>query len=99
MWVKVNQVDLNAKKVQVTQLDIDDYGSIIPLKELELSVSWDDDSIIGVLENCSHAAIFTGYDVGDVNNNNVILANGITIDELNEEKSKIIDSAANKKSR
>jgi hypothetical protein len=91
MLVKVNHVDISGKKVKVTQLDIDDYGSIIPLNELELNVSPDDDSLIQTLKNCSYAAIFTGYDVGDSNNNNIILANGITIDELNKEKSKTID--------
>jgi hypothetical protein len=35
MLVKVNSIDIIKKKVKVTQLDIDDYGSVIPLKELE----------------------------------------------------------------
>jgi hypothetical protein len=96
MLVKVNHVDTNRKKVKVIQLDIDDYGSIIPLNELELNVSPDDDSLIQTLKNSSYAAIFTGYDVGD-SNNDVILANGITIDELNKEKSRIIDKVTNKK--
>jgi hypothetical protein len=43
----------------------------------------DDDSLIQTLKNSSYAAIFTGYDVEDSNNNNIILilVNGITIDE------------------
>ena len=47
---------------------------MIPLNELELNVTPDDSS---------YAAIFTGYDVVDSNNNNIILilVNGITIDE------------------
>jgi hypothetical protein len=96
MLVKVNHVDTNRKKIKVIQLDIDDYGSIIPLNELELNVSPDDDSLIQTLKNSSYAAIFTGYDVGD-SNNDIIVANGITIDELNKEKSRIIDKVANKK--
>src|SRR5919109_5225009 len=96
MLGKVNHVVTNRKKVKVIQLDIDDYGSIIPLNELELNVSPDDDSLIQTLKNSSYAAIFTGYDVGD-SNNDVILANGITIDELNKEKSRIIDKVTNKK--
>jgi hypothetical protein len=96
MLVKVNHVDTNRKKIKVIQLDIDDYGSIIPLNELELNVSPDDDSLIQTLKNSSYAAIFTGYDVGD-SNNDIIIANGITIDELNKEKSRIIDKVANKK--
>jgi hypothetical protein len=68
MLVKVNHVDISGKKVKVTQLDIDDYGSIIPLNELELelNVTPDDDSLIQTLKNSSYAAIFTGYDVGAV---------------------------------
>jgi hypothetical protein len=95
MLVKVNHVDINGKKAKVTQLDIDDYGSIIQLNELELNIS-PDDALIQTLKNSSYAAIFTGYDVGESNNNNIILANGITLDELNEEKSKIIDKVTNK---
>ena len=38
MLVKVNSIDTIKNKVKVTQLDIDDYGSIIPLKDLELNV-------------------------------------------------------------
>jgi len=54
---------------------------MIPLNELELNVTPDDDSLIQTLKNSSYAAIFTGYDVGDSNNNKIILVNGITIDE------------------
>ena len=97
MLAKINHVDNDRKKVKVTRLDIDDFGSIIPLDELELNVSPDDDSLIHILNNSSYAAIFTGHDVGDSNNNNIILANGITIDELNKEKSNIIDKVANKR--
>ena len=55
---------------------------MIPLNELELNVTPDDDSLIQTLKNSSYAA-FTGYYVGDSNNNNIILilVNGITIDE------------------
>lgn len=56
------------------------------MDELELNVLPDDDSLIHILNNSSYAAIFTGHDVGDSNNNDVILANGITIDELNIER-------------
>jgi hypothetical protein len=43
MLVKVNSVDSIKNKVKVTQLDIDDYDSVIPLKELELNISADDE--------------------------------------------------------
>jgi hypothetical protein len=39
---------------------------------------------------------FTGHDVRYTNNNDVILANGITIHRIYTEKSKIIDKVANK---
>jgi hypothetical protein len=95
MLVKVNGIDSIKNKVKVTQLDIDDYGSVIPLKELELNISTDDESIIQTLKNSSYAAIFTEDSIEENNNSTIILANGMTIDELNKEKSKTIDKAAN----
>jgi hypothetical protein len=96
MLVKVNGIDSIKNKVKVTQLDIDDYGSVIPLKELELNISTNDESIIQTLKNSSYAAIFTEDSIEEnKNNSTIILANGMTIDELNKEKSKTIDKAAN----
>jgi hypothetical protein len=97
MLVKVNNIDASKNKVKVTKLDIDDYGSIIPLDELELKLPQDDSSIIQILENSSYAAIFTEGNVDDDNNSTIVLANAMTVDELNKEKSKIIDAAENKK--
>ncbi|HXX98395.1 MAG TPA: hypothetical protein VEL11_14895 [Candidatus Bathyarchaeia archaeon] len=71
-----------------------DFGSVIPLKELELNISGDDESVIQTLKNASYAAIFFTEDDTDDNNNTIILANAMTIDELNKEKSKTIDKAA-----
>ena len=96
MLVKVNNIDIDKKKVRVSKLDIDDYGSIITLKELELKIPANDNSIIQTLQNSSYAAIFTKGGTDD-NNSTIILANGITIDELNKEKSKTIDKVENKK--
>ena len=96
MLVKVNNIDMDKNKVRVSKLDIDDYGSIITLKELELKIPANDNSIIETLQNSSYAAIFTKGGTDD-NNSTIILANGITIDELNKEKSKTIDKVANKK--
>jgi len=93
MLVKVNSIDSIKNKVKVTQLDIDDYGSVIPLKELELNIPADDDSIIQALKNSSYAAIFTEQSIEE-NTSIIILASGMTIDELNKEKSKTIDKAA-----
>jgi hypothetical protein len=47
------------------------------------------------LQNSSYAAIFTQGDTDD--NSTIILANGITIDELNKEKSKTVDKIVNNK--
>src|ERR687898_2458266 len=90
MLVKVNNIDIDKNKVRVSKLDIDDYGSVIALKELELKIPAKDNSIIQTLQNSSYAAIFTQGDTDD-NDSTIILANGITIDELNKEKSKTID--------
>jgi hypothetical protein len=97
MLVKVNNIDASKNKVKVTKLDIDDYGSIIPLDELELKLPQDDNSIIQILENSSYAAVFTEDNVDDNNNSTIVLANAMTVDELNKEKSKTIDAAENKK--
>ena len=45
MLVKVNRIDATNNKVNVTQLDIDDYGSVIPVKELELNARLYDGSL------------------------------------------------------
>ena len=37
MLEKVNSIDTIKNKVKVTLLDIDDYGSVIPLKDFELN--------------------------------------------------------------
>ena len=96
MLVKVNNIDASKNKVKVTKLDIDDYGSIIPLEEVELKLPQDDNSIIQILENSSYAAIFTESNIDD-DNSTIVLANAMTVDELNKEKSKTIDAAENKK--
>ena len=49
MLVKVNSIDPIKNKLKVTQLDIDDYGSVIPLKDLELNIPADE-SIIQTLK-------------------------------------------------
>jgi hypothetical protein len=96
MLVKVNNINSNKNKVKLTKLDIDDYGSVIPLNELELKLPQDDNSIIQILENSSYAAVFTEGNIDD-NNSTIVLANAMTIDELNKEKTKTIDAAENKK--
>ena len=68
---KVNNIDTNQNKVKVTHLDIDDYGSLIPLKELDLRISANDDSVIQILKNHSYACIFTKDNIDD-NNSTII---------------------------
>jgi hypothetical protein len=89
MLVKVN--DVSSNKVKVTKLDIDNYGSVIPIEALEINLPTDDDLIIQILKRSPYAAIFTKWD-NDNNNNTIILASGMTLDELNEEKNKIINT-------
>jgi hypothetical protein len=59
MLLGVNGSDSMKSRVKVTQFEIDDFDPVIPLKELELKVSTDDESIIQRLKNSSYAAIFT----------------------------------------
>ena len=97
MLVKINSIDIEEKKVIVTLVDIDDFGSIIPLKDLTLRMRPDDDSIIQILANSPYAALFTEDNSVNNNNNIIILANGLTTDEINREKSKTIDRAQHQK--
>lgn len=94
LLVKVNSVNEGEHKAKVTMLDIDDYGSIVPLDELELKLPLNDNSIIHILESSPYAAIFTE---GDFINKDatIILANGITVDEINMEKNKTIERKKN----
>jgi hypothetical protein len=55
-------------------LDIDDYGSVIPLKDLELNIPADE-SVIQTLKSSSYAAIFTEGNIED-NGSTIILASG-----------------------
>ncbi|MGB8935429.1 MAG: hypothetical protein WCC17_10035 [Candidatus Nitrosopolaris sp.] len=69
------------------------HSSVIPLKESELNISGDDESVIQTLNNASFAAIFTEDNIDD-NSGTITLANGMTMDELNKEKTKTIKKAA-----
>ena len=96
MLVKINSIDIEEKKVRVTLVDIDDFGSIIPLKDLKLRIRPHDDSIIKILANSPYAALFTENNSDD-NNSIIILANGLTKEEINREKTKTIDCAEHQK--
>ncbi len=96
MLVKVNSIDEDKKIAKVTILDIDDYGSIIPLRESEFKLPADDNSVIQMLRSSSYASIFTSEDY-DNDSSTIMLANAITLDELNDEKKKTIDKVSGKK--
>ena len=98
MLIKVNSINEVKNKAKVIVLDIDDYGSLIPLKELELDIPSNDSSILNILKNSPYAAIFTEDDdcVNEHKNNTIILASGITHDEIDKEKKKTIDITINK---
>jgi len=88
LLVKVDKI-IEGNKIRVVE-DIDNYGSVIPLRELELKLPHDDDSVIKVLSSTNYAAIFTEND-SDETGSTIILANSVSLDELNEEKKRAID--------
>lgn len=92
MLVKIEEIKTN--KIKVVELDIDNYGSVIPVRELELNLP-EDDSVIKILSSSKYAAIFTEGD-SDMDGRTIILANSISLDELNEEKKRAIDKVNRK---
>jgi len=100
MLVKINSIDEANYKVNVTLLDIDELGSVFPIRDLSLSILHDDDSIVDLLKASSHVIIFTeGFSNED--HSTVISALNLTDDELNDEKEKMIRAASdyNKKGK
>ncbi len=95
MLVKVNGIHNNNKMVNVTRLDIDDYGSVIPLEELELQLPINDNSVIEILKN-SQYAVLTIEESLEENDNIITSAKTMTLDELNREKQKTIEVASDK---
>jgi hypothetical protein len=90
MLARVNRISDDNRNVMITKLDIDDFGSIIPIKELELQLPPDDDSVVQTLRNSPYAAIFTESD-DEENGHVIVLANAISTEELNKEKERTID--------
>ena len=88
MFVKVN--GFGDHTVLVTELQIDDLGSVIPIRDLELRLPISDKIITKILKMSKYAAIFT-EDNSDDNESTVILASSISEDELDQEKSRIIN--------
>jgi hypothetical protein len=93
MLVKIN--DTSGNNVKVTKLDIDDFGSVIPLRELDLKLPQDDDSISQTLRHSSFAILFTKEDSED-DGSTVILAKGVTTEELNKEKERTVQAVQEK---
>jgi hypothetical protein len=93
MLVKVNNISGNS--VRVTKLDIDDFGSVIPLRELDLKLPQDDDSISQTLRHSVYAILFTNDDSED-DGSTIILARSMTTEELNEEKERTVRAVQSK---
>ena len=93
MLVKVHNITDN--NVRVTKLDIDDFGSIIPLKELNLKLPQDDESVSQTLRHSLYAILFTAYDSED-DDSMIILARSMTTEELNEEKDRTVRAVQDK---
>jgi|ERR671922_1501046 hypothetical protein len=94
MLVKVN--DISGNSVRVTKLDIDDFGSVIPLRELDLKLPQDDDSVSQTLRDSLYAILFTKDDSED-DGSTIILARGMTTEELNEEKERTVRAVEDKR--
>lgn len=90
MFVKIESV--TERLVKVTILDIDNYGALIPLGLKEFQA--DDYAVFQTLKNSTHAAIFTGDD-----DKIIILASGLSKDELDKEKTKTINAVDRKKEK
>jgi hypothetical protein len=94
MLVKVN--DTSGNSVRVTKLDIDDYGSVIPLREIELELPKDDESVRETLRRSLYAILFTKGDSED-DGSTIILARAMTTEELNEEKERTVRAVQDKR--
>ena len=96
MLVKINKISDVEHKVNVTLLDIDDSGSVVPLKDLELNLPSYDESVISILKTSTHVIIFTD-DPPNGANPTIISAINLTDDELNHEKENMIKVANDQK--
>ncbi|MDQ3836067.1 MAG: hypothetical protein M3270_03935 [Thermoproteota archaeon] len=88
MLVKVN--DIEGNYVRVTKLDIDDFGSVIPVRQLDLKIPQDDDSINQTLMHSVYAILFTADEEEEEDGSTIILARSMTLEELNEEKERTV---------
>jgi len=97
MLVKINKINHVEHKINVTLLDIDDLGSVVPVKDLELNLPPYDESVIEILKTSTHVIIFTD-DPPNGANPTIISAINLTDEELNQEKENMI-KVANDESR
>lgn len=96
MLVKINTLHNNDKVINVTKLDIDDYGSVVPLEELELKLPSNDESLVEILKHSQYAVLTVQGNIEE-NGSTIISADAMTLDDLNSEKQKTIEAAADKK--
>ncbi len=95
MLVKINKVNELEYKINVTLLDIDDLGSVVPIKDLELNLPSYDESLINILKSSTHVIIIT--EAPPKGGNPIIIsAINLTDDELNHEKENMIKVANDK---
>ena len=90
--VKIDEISDVELKVKATLLDIDDLGSVVPVKDLELNLPPYDESVIEILMTSTHVIIFTD-DPPNGANPTIISAINLTDDELNQEKENMIKVA------
>ena len=93
MLVKVNNIEGNS--VRVTKLDIDDFGSVIPLREVNLRLPQEDESVVQTLRHSIYAILFTIDDSED-DGSTIILARSMTQEELNGEKERTVRAVQGK---
>ena len=96
--VKIDKFSDVELKIKATLLDIDDLGSVVPIKDLELNLPSHDDSVINILKASTHVIIFTD-DPPIGSNPTIISAINLTDDELNHEKENMIEVANDKKNK
>ncbi|HEX2168682.1 MAG TPA: hypothetical protein VHF65_00135 [Nitrososphaera sp.] len=87
MLVKVDNI--MGDSVKVMKLDIDEFGSVIPLTELELRLPQDDYSISQTLRHSVYAILFTADD-SEYGSSAAILTRRMTTEELNQERKRTI---------
>jgi len=90
--VRINKISDVEPKINATLLDIDDLGSVVPIKDLELNLPSHDESLINILKTSTHVIIFTD-DPLIGSNPTIISAINLTDDELNHEKENMIKAA------